>query len=55
MAIIYEMRGSAVEFGDLGVNLYSGCAVGCRYCHSISLQRMTWERWTIGASRAGIF
>ena len=48
MSVIYELRGKAAEFGDLGLNLYSGCAVGCRYCHDPWLRRMTWERWTTG-------
>ena len=32
MAVIYELRGTMAEFAELGLNLYSGCAVGCRYC-----------------------
>ena len=46
MAVIYELRGKPAEFGDLGLNLYYGCAVGCRYCYDIFLNRTTWERWT---------
>ena len=49
MPIIYELRGIATEFAELGLNLYSGCAVGCRYCSEPWYRRMTWERWTIGA------
>ena len=49
MAVIYELRGGAAAYGELGVNLYSGCAVGCRYCCDAVFHRMTWERWTTGA------
>ena len=49
MAVIYELRGKLAAFSDLAINLYSGCAVGCRYCYEISLHRMTWEKWTSGA------
>ena len=49
MPVIYELRGKSAEFSDLGLNLYSGCAVGCRYCGSIWLHRTTWEQWTAGA------
>ena len=46
MAVIYELRGKAAENCELGVNLYSGCAVGCRYCPEPWLRRMTLEQWT---------
>ena len=49
MPVIYELRGRAAEFAELGLNLYSGCAVGCRYCSDPWLHRMTWEKWTTGA------
>ena len=49
MPVIYELRGRAAEFGELGINLYSGCAVACGYCYRPSLYRMTWERWTTDA------
>ena len=34
---------------ELGITLYSGCAVGCRYCYDVWVRRMTWEQWTAGA------
>ena len=49
MPVIYELRGKAAAFGELGINLYSGCAVGCRNCNDPWIRHMTWERWTTGA------
>ena len=46
MAVIYELRGQPAAFSELGLNLYSGCAVGCRYCYFVGLNRVTWEQWT---------
>ena len=39
MTVLYELRGKPAEFGDLGLNLYYGCAVGCRCCYDIFLNR----------------
>lgn len=30
--IIYEPKGRAKEYGDLALNIYSGCNFGCTYC-----------------------
>ena len=49
MPVIYELRGRAAKFSELGLNLYSGCAIGCRYCSDPWLRRMSWEKWTTGA------
>ena len=49
MAVIYELRGKLAAISELAINLYSGCAVGCRNCHDPWLRRMTWEQWTSGA------
>ena len=49
MPVIYELRGKTAALADLGLNLYSGCAVGCHYCGQIWSYRMTWEQWTQGA------
>ena len=49
MPVIYELHGKAAEYAELGIDLYSGCAVGCRYCYDPWVRRMTWEKWTSGA------
>jgi DNA repair photolyase len=35
-AAIYEPRGKAKEYSPLAVNLYKGCAHGCKYCFAPS-------------------
>ena len=55
MPVFYELRGKSAVFGDLAINLYSGCAVGCRYCIDAAVRHMTLEQWTTGPRRAGIF
>jgi DNA repair photolyase len=30
--IIYEPSGRAKEYGDLALNIYTGCSFGCEYC-----------------------
>ena len=49
MPVIYELRGKPAGYGELGINLYSGCAIGCRYCYEMAMQRVPWEKWTSGA------
>ena len=46
MAAIYELHGRVATLSEFGLNLYSGCAVGCRYCQFPWLHRMTLEKWT---------
>ena len=55
MAVIYERRGRGADIAEFGLNLYSGCAIGCRYCYSFG---STVRRGTNGLavrSRARIF
>lgn len=33
MAYIYEPAGKAKEYGDLALNMYTGCSHGCLYCY----------------------
>ena len=33
MGYIYEPKGRAREYGELALNLYSGCRHGCKYCY----------------------
>ena len=49
MAVIYELRGRMAAYSELGINLFAGCAVGCRNCPDFWLQGITWERWISGA------
>lgn len=32
--IIYEPKGRAKEYGDLALNIYTGCSFGCKYCYA---------------------
>ena len=47
--LFLSFAGNRLNFSELGVDLYSGCAVGCRYCSDPWVRRMTWERWTSDA------
>ena len=49
MPVIYELPRKTAAYAELGLNLYSGCAVGCRYCSGPWFRHLTWERWTHGA------
>lgn len=33
MSVIYEPKGRAKEYCELGLNLYKGCSHGCTYCY----------------------
>jgi len=35
--VIYEPKGTAKEYGELALNLYTGCSHGCVYCYAPSV------------------
>lgn len=39
MKPIYEPSGAAKEYGDLAINIYTGCPHGCFYCFAPSVLR----------------
>ena len=43
--LIYETRGKAREYAPLGVELYTGCRLGCRYCFVSKLRNITIEQF----------
>ena len=55
MTAIYELRGRMTDLAELGLNLYSGCTIGCRYCPDAWLRRMTWANGPTTRSRKRIF
>lgn len=34
MQTIYNPKGKAAEYGELALNIYSGCSHGCKYCYA---------------------
>lgn len=45
MKPIYEPRGAAKEYGDLALNIYTGCPHRCYYCFAPSVLRRDRERF----------
>lgn len=39
MQTIYEPKGKAKEYGELALNIYTGCTHGCTYCYAPSILR----------------
>lgn len=39
MNTIYETKGKAKEYGELALNIYTGCTHGCTYCYAPSILR----------------
>lgn len=51
---IYEPKGAAKEYGDLAINIYTGCNHGCYYCFAPSVLRKDRETFSHVAPRADI-
>ena len=51
---IYEPKGAAKEYGDLAINIYTGCNHGCYYCFAPSVLRKTREDFAKVEPRADI-
>lgn len=45
MKPIYEPKGAAKEYGDLAINIYTGCPHRCYYCFAPSVLRRDRERF----------
>lgn len=45
MKPIYEPRGAAKEYGDLAINIYTGCPHRCTYCYSPQILHMDKEKF----------
>jgi DNA repair photolyase len=43
---IYEPKGAAKEYGDLAINIYTGCNHGCYYCFAPSVLRKDRETFS---------
>jgi DNA repair photolyase len=41
MRTIYQPTGRALEYSPLALNLYQGCASGCKYCYAPAVMRAT--------------
>ncbi|WP_278658789.1 hypothetical protein [Ruthenibacterium lactatiformans] len=51
---IYEPRGRAREYGELAVNIYTGCNHGCFYCYAPSVLHQCREKFEEVQPRNGI-
>ena len=43
---IYEPKGAAKEYGDLALNIYTGCTHGCYYCFAPNVLHKTKEAFS---------
>lgn len=51
---IYEPKGAAKEYGDLAINIYTGCNHGCYYCFAPSVLRKDKETFSKVEPRSDI-
>ena len=51
---IYEPRGRAREYGELAVNIYTGCNHGCFYCYAPAVLHRGREEFAEVRPRPGI-
>lgn len=51
---IYEPRGRAREYGELAVNIYTGCNHGCSYCYAPAVLHRGREEFAEVRPRPGI-
>ena len=51
---IYEPRGRAREYGELAVNIYTGCNHGCSYCYAPAVLHRGREEFAVVRPRPGI-
>lgn len=51
---IYEPRGRAREYGELAVNIYTGCNHGCSYCYAPAVLHKERETFAEVQARPGI-
>lgn len=51
---IYEPRGRAREYGELAVNIYTGCNHGCSYCYAPAVLHRGREKFAEVQPRPGI-
>lgn len=54
MKPIYKPKGSALEYGDLALNIYTGCNHGCFYCFAPNVLHKTREDFAIVEPRKNI-
>lgn len=45
LKVIYEPKGKAKEYGNLALNLYTGCGHKCTYCYAPAMLRMNREEF----------
>lgn len=51
---IYGPKGAAKEYGDLAINIYTGCNHGCYYCFAPSVLRKDKETFSLVEPRVDI-